>query len=521
MNRWERRQKQKKRWRAVAYMRRSTQGGQENSIDIQRETILSWTERNDVEIVAEYDDPGFSGLTADRPGFQALLSHVQQSNQGKEKDLDYVVCLDVSRWGRFQQTDKAGYYETLCADNGVDVVFVEDGDLRRHEYDGDDEDSSGEELMKTLGRPVKRYLAKEHSRVLSKKVLAGTKKVSWQGNRAGGPPPFGTLRMEVDSQRNEIGIMKPKQHKCNPNNRVKLTPDEEGNAEVVREIFNLFVSKKKTEKQVAAILNEQNTPAPMGGKWRATGIRHILQNEQYAGSVIYYKTRHKLGKKKTYRNPPQKWIRVPGSYKPVVEQEIFDASQEIFRLREKRMTREEVLVRLRFVFEKYGMLSYALLKQLPDMPCKREIVREFGSLPEAFHALYPDVIEKVRNDVRKMIEEEANDVKEFEDFLIINQLFSVKIVPALPFPRGYGFEWHFRIDKRIDVDITLGVPLHDCQGTKILGYFPRLGVLTSDPLDCIADSSSFKIGLYGYLDLRFISKIIHWTNSYKMETKHE
>jgi hypothetical protein len=181
------------------------------------------------------------------------------------------------------------------------------------------------------------------------------------------------------------------------------------------------------------------------------------------------------------------------------------------------MSCEEILDKIRPVFNESGMLSYGLLSALPDMPSQYEIVRAFGSLPEAFHSFYPDVTEKTRNDVRKMLEAEANDVRECEDFLIINQLLTIKIVPVFPFPRGYGFEWHFRIDKRSDVDITLGVPLRDCQGSQILGYFPRLGVLTGNSLDCIADSSTLKIRLYGHLDLRFIFDLIHWTNSYKKE----
>ena len=394
MNRWEQKRKQKKRRRGAAYLRYSAQGRQENSIENQQDEIYAWAERSGVEIVVEFEDAGISGVTADRPGFQALLAYVQQSNKGREKDLDYVVCYDVSRWGRFQRTDESGYYETLCEQNGVEVVFVEDGDLEIHEGD-DDEDESVRELMREFSRPVKRIMAKSHSRQLSIKVLIGTKKVSWQGYRAGGPPPYGTVRMEVDSQGNEIGIMKMSQYKCNPNNRVKLVPAKDGTADVVRDIFDLFVNHNHTEKQIAEILNERHIPAPMGGKWYSEGIRHILKDEQYAGSVVYYKTRHKLGKKKkTIHNPPKMWIRVPGSYKPVIDPAIFEAAQEIFRLRYKRMSREEILEIIRSVFEEYGMFSYALLSELPGMPSKREIIRTFGSLPEAFHSLYPDVTER-------------------------------------------------------------------------------------------------------------------------------
>jgi len=313
-------------------------------------------------------------------------------------------------------------------------------------------------------------------------------------------------------------------HKSYPNHRVKLTPDVEGNAVVIREIFDSFVSQNKTEKQIAEALNDRNISAPKGGKWRVGGIRNILKNKQYAGSVVYNKTSQKkihsaFGKKpKRTINPHKDWIEVEGSYESVIVPTVFEAAQEIFRLREQRMPREEMQDRLRFALKKYGMLSHSLLKSIsgianmPIMPSKREITKEFGSLAEAYCSLYPDVTKKVQNDVRKKIEGVATDVQEYEDFLVINKMFTVKIVPVLPFPRGYGFLWDFRIDQSFSVDVTLGVPLRDCQGSQILGYFPFVRVLTRLPLESVADSSSFKIGLYGYPDLRFISNLIHLTN---------
>jgi hypothetical protein len=155
------------------------------------------------------------------------------------------------------------------------------------------------------------------------------------------------------------------------------------------------------------------------------------------------------------------------------------------------------------------------------MPTRNEIIKEFGSLPEAFQSLYPDVLQKAHDDVRTMIESKAKEVIEHDGFLIINRMFSVKIEPALPFPRGYGFQWYFRIDNRSRVDVTLGVPLRDVKGSRILGYFPFLRTLTDETQICIADSSSFKIGLYGRSDLRFIFDLISWTNSNNKEYKNE
>ena len=499
--------KKKKSRQALAYYRHSAEGRQENSIEIQREAVHAFAEKYDIEIVEEFEDPGKSGLNAEgRDGFQALLERVKQN------DVENVVCYDITRWGRFQNIDHSAAYEAKCAEHGVKVVYVVHGDLAKNEEDKD----SFLDIQKAL----ERKMAGKYSRELSQKVFAGAVKVSQQGNRAGGPAPYGTLRLEVDEQRKPIGMMKPKQHKSYPNNRVRLTPDNDGNADVIRNIFDLFVTHDYLENQIAATLNERNIPAPMGGQWQQNSIRRILQDEQYTGSVVYNKTSSKL-KTKRVRNPREQWVIKPNSYDPVVERTIFEAAQTKLSLRSKRLSREEIQERIRLVFQKYNMLSYSLMRSLPDMPPRIEIIKEFGSLPEAFQSLYPNVLKKTRNNVREMIESKANEVFEYEDFLVINRMFTVKIEPTLPFPHGYGYQWYFRIDKRCSVDITLGVPLRGVKDARILGYFPFPRFLTDEPLVCIADTSSFKIGLYGYFDLRFIFDLIQWTNRRDKEPANE
>jgi len=514
---WE--EKKKKSRRALAYYRHSAQDRQENSIAIQREQVRAFAEKHGIEIVEEFEDAGKSGLNAEgRDGFQSLLERVQQ------RDVNNVICYDASRWGRFQDIDQAGVYERQCAVYGAEVVYVEDGDLKEETHDSIGIED--EAVFRAIRKTMNRGMAGKYSAVLSRKVFAGAVKVSQQGNRAGGPAPYGTSRIEVNEQRVVIGIMKPKQHKSYPNHRVRLTPDEEetnhactirSHADVIRYIFDLFVTDDCSEGQISTRLNGQNIPAPMGGKWNENAIRRILQNEQYAGSVVYNKTSSKLGSKRVIRNPPDKWIVTPDSYDPVVDRQTFEAAKTKFYLRYKRMSREEMQECIRFAFGKYNMLSYSLMKALPGMPTRNEIIKEFGSLPEAFQSLYPDVLQKAHDDVRYMIESKANNVIDCDGFLVINKIFTAKIVPVLPFPRGYGHQWYFRIDQRPSVDITLGVPLHNIEGTQILGYFPFPRVLTEESLVCIADSASFKIRLFGHADLHLIFDLIHWTNLSKKE----
>ncbi len=93
--------------RAVAYYRHSAQDRQENSIPIQRDQVREWAEQHGVEIIREFADQGGSGLNAeDRPAFTEMMDEwVKQRDE-----FEYVLCLDVSRWGRFQDLDLSAQY---------------------------------------------------------------------------------------------------------------------------------------------------------------------------------------------------------------------------------------------------------------------------------------------------------------------------------------------------------------------------------------------------------------------------
>ena len=85
--------------RAVAYYRHSAQDRQENSIAIQQEQVRAWAQSNGVEIIHEFMDPGRSGLTAEgRPSFQDMMENWVKARN----DFQYILCLDVSRWGAFR-----------------------------------------------------------------------------------------------------------------------------------------------------------------------------------------------------------------------------------------------------------------------------------------------------------------------------------------------------------------------------------------------------------------------------------
>jgi hypothetical protein len=111
--------------RAIAYYRHSAQDRQENSVVIQQEQVQQWARDNGVIIIHEFADRGKSGLTAEgRDAFTDMMENWVKQRQ----DFQYVLCLDVSRWGRFQDINmraRRRRYLGRGKPSSVDVVSME------------------------------------------------------------------------------------------------------------------------------------------------------------------------------------------------------------------------------------------------------------------------------------------------------------------------------------------------------------------------------------------------------------
>ncbi len=231
--------------RAVAYYRHSAQDRQENSIAIQREQVREWAEKNGVEIVREFSDAGKSGLTAvGRPAFTEMMDEwVKQ-----KYDFDYVLCLDVSRWGRFQDIDLSAQYSAECKQNGKQVIYTTIGKPRE------------DDPLYPVYVQFERFRAAQYSKELSDKVWRGCVKVAEQGYWAGGPPPYGMQRLLLDEKREPLHTLEPGQRKGIQNQRVTLVGGDSPEAAVVRRIFHEFVELGHSEYRIAERLNADEVP---------------------------------------------------------------------------------------------------------------------------------------------------------------------------------------------------------------------------------------------------------------------
>ena len=94
---------------AAQYVRMSTEH-QQYSLENQSTAIQRYANSQGFEVVRTYSDAAKSGLVLrHRLGLRQLLQDVVSGTPGYQAILVY----DVSRWGRFQDTDEAAHYEFL------------------------------------------------------------------------------------------------------------------------------------------------------------------------------------------------------------------------------------------------------------------------------------------------------------------------------------------------------------------------------------------------------------------------
>lgn len=300
--------------KAIAYYRHSAEDKQENSVAIQREHTEQFARMHGIEIIHEEADEGKSGLLASRPAFERLFADWVENPSAP--DFEYVLVYDVSRWGRFQDQDQAGYYTYLCKRHGKEVVYVSTGFPK-----------TDNQLFSSLEISLHRYMAAEYSRQLSDKVFYGCVKVSEQGYSAGGLAVYGMARQLLDADKNPVGILNIGEHKRIANERVTFTPKGDETTEIVRGIFNLFVKERYLIPDIVTYLNRKGILSPNGKSWSRSKVIKILTDETYIGTRIYNKKWKRL-KQKSHKNPRSEWIIVPNAFKAVIEEQIFKDAQE-------------------------------------------------------------------------------------------------------------------------------------------------------------------------------------------------
>jgi DNA invertase Pin-like site-specific DNA recombinase len=462
--------------RAAMYVRMSTEH-QQYSTENQADSIREYADQHNFSIVKTFLDYGKSGVKlSSRPALIELLREVESG----AADFETVLVYDVSRWGRFQDTDESAYYEYVCKRNGVLIHYCAE------EFENDGSISSA--LLKT----IKRSMAGEYSRELSVKVFAGQCRLFEMGYRQGGYAGFGFRRQLLDRDGNIKGLLRYSERKSIQSDRVVLIPGPEEELSLIREIFTLFTTSLESETGIARLLNQRGLTNDLGRAWTGIGIHGILTNSRLIGTSIYNRRSHKLSKK-LVQNPSSMWMRRDDPHGALIPQALFLKAQELIEARQTRKSDENLLTSLRQLWAKHGRLSAHLIGTEQSMACVCVFRKRFQCLTRAYNLIgykphqefrYARIAGKLFRQQRELRERVKSTLRSYgavvedqasSNILLVNGKFTILVVLCCCNETRSGNRWSVGIERRVIPDITLAARLAS-DNSAILDYylFPSL-----------------------------------------------
>ena len=290
---------------AVMYLRLSKEDGEKtesNSISNQREMINSYARKNQITMVKEYVDDGYSGANFDRPNFKEMIkaAYVRKFNT--------IIVKDLSRFGR-DYIEAGKYIQRIFPENGIRFISVNDN------YDSKSADMNDTHLI----LPIKNFINDSYCRDISNKVKSSQKIKREKGDFISAFAPYG--------------------YKKSDENKNKLVVDEQA-APNIKNIFDMKLLGYSS-KAIADELNHLGVLTPRkykesqgfkcngfqnikGGNWSAKAVNRIIENEVYIGNTLQgksitlnYKNKKQIGKDK------EEWVRVENTHEAIISKEVF------------------------------------------------------------------------------------------------------------------------------------------------------------------------------------------------------
>lgn len=108
-------------------------------------------------------------------------------------------------------------------------------------------------------------------------------------------------------------------------NGQKIQTIVEGEAQIVREIFDLYANQGVNITEIARRLNIRGVPTKQNSKWTAGGVKNILKNNNYMGDVRHH-----------YQDEERSYT-VKGQHEQIISEELFEKAQQL-RAKNKRIT---------------------------------------------------------------------------------------------------------------------------------------------------------------------------------------
>ena len=289
--------------------------GESNSISNQKRILEAYAKQNGFTNLKWYTDDGFSGANFQRPGFQSMLADIEAGLVGT------VIVKDMSRLGR-NYLQVGMYTEMIFPQNGVRFIAINDGV----------DSAQGENDFAPLRNIFNEWLVRD----TSKKIRAVKRSKGMSGKPVTSKPVYGYL---MDEDENFI-------------------IDEEA-APVVKQIYSLCLAGNGPTK-IARMLTEQQIPTPgtleyrrTGStrryhpgyecKWAANTVVHILENREYTGCLVNFKTTTQSYKcSKIIYNSEDKQAVFENHHEIIIDRDTWERVQELRKQRKRPNRYDEV-----------------------------------------------------------------------------------------------------------------------------------------------------------------------------------
>ena len=355
--------------------------GESNSISNQKRILETYAKQNGFSNLRWYTDDGYSGANFQRPGFQAMLADIEAGKVGT------VIVKDMSRLGR-NYLQVGMYTEMVFPQKGVRFIAINDGV----------DSAQGDNDFAPLRNIFNEWLVRD----TSKKIKAVKRSKGMSGKPITSKPVYGYL---MDEDENFI-------------------IDEEA-APVVKQIYNLCLAGNGPTK-IARMLTEQQIPTPGTLEYRRTGstrryhpgyeckwatntVVHILENREYTGCLVNFKTEKLSYKvKHSVENPEEKQAIFENHHEPIIDTQTWERVQELRKQRKRPNRYDEVGLFSGILFcADCGrcIISDAVLLYIMVRSSQNEKLREELRIKDYQNALnleYYKNVENSSNEVRKI-----------------------------------------------------------------------------------------------------------------------
>ncbi len=284
--------------------------GESNSIKNQKLILSKYAEDNNFQNIKFFVDDGYSGTTFTRPAFMEMMELAENGQIGT------IIVKDHSRLGRNRLVVGQLLEEDFVRLNIRYIAIMDNID-------------SSKGLNDFL--PIQDWFNEMHAKNTSQKVRAVLKSKGESGISLANNVPYG--------------------YKKDENDKTKWVIDETS-AEVVKEIYNLFIQGHGTF-EIARILKERNimTPAEyfvsIGRKfpsklqefkhqWNPTTVASILDRQEYIGDTVNFKYTIRSYKDKTkVPIPKEDWQIFKNTHEPIIDEYTWNIAQELRNNRKK------------------------------------------------------------------------------------------------------------------------------------------------------------------------------------------